>query len=342
MNRRNLGLLHKFLKNNCTEEEVQQVVAWINSEESKAEVLEALHDYATQEANEIVDSERMYSEIIQSIQQYQRETETFDISSKVVTRGAWQSSGRYLAIAASISLLVISSWFINNQSKSSQANDQMTEIIKTSKETEFGQKLKVTLPDGTMVKLNSNSAIEYEREGFKLNRKVLLKGEAFFDVKRNEQFPFIISTEDGFDVRVLGTSFSVNTEQVRSEIKVAVKSGEVQVTSKLNGDAILLGKGEMVKSIDEKFIKEEFSNEMHLFAWVDNRLVFNNTAFDKVKLDVELWFGVKISSEVDHSEFDSFTASFENPTIVEVMETFSHAYNFKYEIEDELIRIINK
>jgi ferric-dicitrate binding protein FerR (iron transport regulator) len=87
---------------------------------------------------------------------------------------------------------------------------------------------RVVLEDGTVILLKPNSSIEYPAKFSDIDRKVTLKGEAFFDVTKDKTRPFIISTSE-LTVKVLGTSFNVMAYEGAKEISVAVKTGKVSV-----------------------------------------------------------------------------------------------------------------
>lgn len=79
-----------------------------------------------------------------------------------------------------------------------------------------GQRLKLTLPDGTGVQLNSGSVIEYPSVFGKDVRRIRLSGEAMFDVTHNEEQPFVVETFAS-DIRVLGTRFNVVANENASD-----------------------------------------------------------------------------------------------------------------------------
>jgi transmembrane sensor len=84
------------------------------------------------------------------------------------------------------------------------------------------------LPDGTKVFLNHNTTLSYAEDFGEETRTVILKGEAYFDVKRDENHPFVIQA-NGTEVRVLGTSFNVRAYDTK--VNVAVTSGKVQFST---------------------------------------------------------------------------------------------------------------
>lgn len=102
---------------------------------------------------------------------------------------------------------------------------------KTTNET--GPIRRITLEDGSVIALKPNSSVEYPEKFSASERKIQLTGEAFFDVTKDKNRPFIISAAD-VTIKVLGTSFNVMAYAGANEISVAVKTGKVSVVKSKN------------------------------------------------------------------------------------------------------------
>lgn len=122
---------------------------------------------------------------------------------------------RIAAIAATVLLLLAGGTFLLRSSAA------------TIYATGNAEHLDITLPDGTMVTLNANSTLELPNGGWSAaERLVALEGEAFFDVAKNPDRPFLVSTNDA-KVRVLGTRF--NVRERRGSTRIFLEEGEVNV-----------------------------------------------------------------------------------------------------------------
>ena len=127
------------------------------------------------------------------------------------------SSRLWLRIAAALLLLVVSGFIINY-------------FVFKNTEMQFqsdNSTLPVILPDGSKIILNKNSRLSYASNFGEKDRRVTLKGEAFFDVERNTLKPFVIAVNQA-EVDVLGTSFNVQGYENRTEIEVTVQTGIVR------------------------------------------------------------------------------------------------------------------
>ena len=141
----------------------------------------------------------------------------------------------WIGVAASLALFIFAYtyFFTMELSRSSEPIELVT------KTTSKGQKATITLPDGSVLKLNSESSITYPKQFNKNVREVSLNGEAFFEVAGNPKKPFIVSSE-GLRTKVLGTSFNINAYKDFSEIAVTVVTGRVEVSGKDKGEAYSL------------------------------------------------------------------------------------------------------
>ncbi|MBK7131283.1 MAG: FecR domain-containing protein [Bacteroidales bacterium] len=108
----------------------------------------------------------------------------------------------------------------------------------------------ISLPDGSKISLNRNSQLTYRENFGKKNRNVKLTGEAFFEIAPDASKPFIIDAGKA-DVRVVGTSFNVITNNTESEVEVYVKTGKVILSDKSGSQSIALEPG-FVGKMDSK------------------------------------------------------------------------------------------
>ena len=249
----------------------------------------------------------------------------------------------YMAIAykiAAILILAVGIGLTVNSlvdSQPQQSAISTPEII--TKQALRGQKLTLKLPDGTLVKLNAGSSVTYS-EDFQGSRDVSLKGEAFFDVVRDESRPFNIDF-DGLEVEVLGTSFNINTNR-SSEAIVSVLSGKVAVTDLSSGSKTVLEKNQRVRvNKENRSMNEEMIGQDDMdFDWTDNYLSFDNLGMNVALKTVTNWFDVDIKIESGVTSDSFFRAKFKNPTLEEVMESLAFAYGFQYKIENKKVEIM--
>lgn len=153
--------------------------------------------------------------------------------------------------------------------------------------TEVGEARDIALPDGSMVRLNTASALSTDFGG-SARRVSLLNGEGFFDVVRDETRPFIV-TAGSTTVRVLGTSFDVYRDDER--ISVAVKSGKVSVRPNgEGGNDIRLAPGDRVEIAPGMTPRVHRADGDRVFAWLSGRVAFRDARLGDVLTELGRYF----------------------------------------------------
>jgi len=205
-------------------------------------------------------------------------------------------------------------------------NQEKTELLASDKI------LTETLADGSEVTINQNSTLIHSNKFNKKERKVTLEGEAFFDIARNEEKPFIIETDE-ITVKVLGTSFYVNARNENPEIKVMVSSGRVEVTTE-NNEHIVLATGETgtFNKKSQALLKNETRDNNYL-SWKTKRLVFENTPLFEVAKVISHTYNVDIRIENPEIEQCRLTAHFENQSLQQVLDVIAETLDL--EISDQ-------
>ncbi len=187
---------------------------------------------------------------------------------------------------------------------------------------------KISLPDGSTVWLHEYSELSYNNKLKGSKRNLSLKGLAFFDVKRDEQRPFIISTPKS-EVRVLGTSFEVNAFERDTFERVTVKTGKVKFENK-SGEALELTANEEGIFTKSGNVTETVVNAEELVSWHTNKLTFNNETMDKVANKIARYYHVKVKFNNQDIANCHFTGSFENPKMNQVLDAISKALQITY------------
>jgi transmembrane sensor len=178
---------------------------------------------------------------------------------------------------------------------------------------------KVNLPDGSQVTLNENTTLSYNKREFLKNRTVkLISGEAFFDVKHEQQHPFLINAAEA-NVRDIGTSFNVKISQ--EQIVVVVNSGEValenpELEKKLN----LSAKDRGMFNRKTKVMTSAKNVQINYKSWYDQKLSFIQTPLDEVAADLNDTFGTVIIFQDPDLKNRKLTAYFNNQSEKQIIE----------------------
>ncbi|MCG9793534.1 FecR family protein [Flavobacterium algicola] len=217
--------------------------------------------------------------------------------------------------------------FYTNIPTSSQFN-----ILKVA---DKGQRLTFTLPDSSIVVLNSESSVKYSNN-FKDHRDVWLAGEAYFNVIKNPNAPFTVHTED-LNIEVLGTEFTVNSETVNKTI--ALKKGKVKVSLKESNDEIyLLPSEELIFNSNTKTVLKRRFDVEKAMAWKDNILLLEDEEFQEAKDKMNRFYGVnfiikdkeiasqRITGIFKGQDLNEFISSLEFITNCQIIKNNSNNY----------------
>ena len=227
--------------------------------------------------------------------------------------------------------------------------------------TKRGSKSKVQLPDGTQVWLNADSRLVYNESFQGKNREVQLTGEAFFDVVRDENRPFIIHTNT-IDVKVLGTAFNVRSYANERNTETSLIRGSVEITLLDNPDKKIILKpneklvvrnkdfteGQDMASTQKKVTmalgKINFQSKDSSVVetlWVKNKLAFDEETLEEIALKIERWFDVKVTIADKALKDNRYTAFFEDENLPQVMEALKlTGGDFNYSINKKEVTIL--
>lgn len=258
--------------------------------------------------------------------------------------GSRYISTRWLKIAATLLILCASAFIIyKTRDYWKPANDDHTVshriIIKSNPR---GEKSLITLPDGSKVKLNSESHLEYFSD-FGHERAVKLVGEAFFEIVKDTLRPFFVNTGD-LRIRVLGTSFNVEAFPFEKSINVALVSGKILIEKKeglqmkpmeyLEPDDMLIYDHQTAEYEVTDFDKEP------VIGWKDGVLHFDQADLNTVMETLERWYGVEIivsptadlTGEINDVRYD-------NAPLDVVLDAMGFMNGFQYKREGKKVYI---
>lgn len=195
----------------------------------------------------------------------------------------------------------------------------------------------IVLPDNSIVDLNSQSRLVYDKKLDGRQRKVKLEGEGFFKVAKNADQPFVVEV-GGVEVEVLGTAFYLEEEGVRGETNLIVTEGRVLFSS--GDDQLIVSKGESAMCLNGKLVKLDniCYNDM---AWRTGLIEFDKTGLDEVVRTILDYF----SDQVDRVEIQSkktdrvITTKFSSPSLEEVLVELRIHFDKKFTLHDRKLII---
>ncbi len=206
----------------------------------------------------------------------------------------------------------------------------------------MGSVSQMILADSTLVYLNAGSELRYSPKSKDNKREVFLKGEAWFDVTKQKNIPFVVHT-NFYDVNVTGTRFNVKAYETDNEITTTLEEGQVRITSSDKyrlAETVILNPGEQValnKELNELFVKKV---DTKLFtSWKDNKLMFLNMDFKELIVLLERKYGVDIEVGNPNVLKYHYSGTIKNESILEILEIIKHTLPIQYKIEGQKILI---
>ena len=244
----------------------------------------------------------------------------------------------YSAVAAILIFPIIITgyiWFSSNNSNHIDVVASVVEeeeLITSTIHAPLGSRISFTLPDGTVGWLNSGSSLTYSIP-FNNNRKVSVSGEVWFDVNKNEQYPFEVYSGTS-KIKVTGTKFNVSAYPEEEYVEVILEEGSV-----IFSESKLLSKIEM-KPNERLLLRDgsiDVKNDIDVSkytAWKDGKIVFRGDSMNEVAKRIERWYNVEVV--LADKELDSYVIRgiFQDDSLEEVLHFLSMTSPITYQIID--------
>ncbi|PCJ91966.1 MAG: hypothetical protein COA50_16085 [Flavobacteriaceae bacterium] len=218
------------------------------------------------------------------------------------------------------------------------------ELVYNTVKVPYGKRFQVVLSDGTKVHINSGTSLKYPITFIKgSNREVFLNGEAYFDVTKDTEHPFLVNTSE-LNIRVYGTKFVVSSYIEDANINTVLVEGSVglfKLGEMLNAkNASMLTPGHKATwDKNEKNIAIEEVDTSIYTEWMRGRITFNHMAFKDILKRLERHYNVSITNYNKQLDEELFTATFDTETIEEVLAAFNKNYTIDYKINKNEILI---
>lgn len=338
-------LLQKFKAGKCSPEEVRKILLWYQSEEAETSFSIELENYWNDERDlPFSDADKVRHQILQKTALKEHgKGRNHPTQSK---RRFLQKKRGYktrISIAATVLLLLATIpllYFKTSLLKTSNPEPPTTWI---TKETKYGQRNTIRLPDGTIVKLNSGSRILFPEVFPDSLRWVEFEGEAFFDVVKETAKPFVIRSGH-MNTMVLGTSFNLKTNTKTEGFELAVVTGSVKVThhqhEQIQEERYINSSQSAIWSPQNKTFYLQGFDPTSVLGWVEGILAFDNASFGDIVFKLEKWYGVQIdTSNLTYDIPSGYTGKYSNKSLETVLHGISYVLGFNYEIKGKKVII---
>lgn len=241
---------------------------------------------------------------------------------------------RWMSGVASVLLLMLFSFtgFITNQWYNTNTIAQTYSSL--------NGKSKVTLPDGSDVWLNAESTIEYSASAWGRTRNVNLTGEAYFDIKKDPDRPFIVKSH-GVAVKVYGTTFNVEARDSKNDINVSLLSGSVSVETGNVSEQIIPGETAVCTRNTGEIIIEKSDVEFAAM-WAKESVRFERKSIKELTKYLSKWYGVKIILDPSIPEDQAYTFSIQSEPLEEILRLMARINPVQYSFDEKNVVSIKK
>ena len=256
-----------------------------------------------------------------------------------LTRGAqrWLAAAATLLLVGSAYLFVIRDHAVDRAIMFALEQVRPATVVQTA----TGERQQFTLPDGSTALLNGSSQLRVADDFNGTHRVVWLEGDAYFEVTKNAEKPFIVRTASTMTT-ALGTSFRVTNYTDQHQPQVMLTSGKVQVDHIVAGKSMastILHPGQMAHVTTGRPLMAHPFDPGDITAWLACGLVFQGADFAEIKDKLYDVYGVSLIAENDVAQTVAFTGQFANRPLQEVLDAIAFSNRVQFSINDNQIRM---
>jgi ferric-dicitrate binding protein FerR (iron transport regulator) len=246
-----------------------------------------------------------------------------------------------LRYAAAIACLIVGTWMFADAyfSKEKHVTAHTNTLYVPA-----GQRVSLTLQDGTLVWLNAQSTLTYPTSFSEKERRVVIEGEAFFEVAKDARKPFIV-TSGGIDMKVLGTTFNVYNYPHEKISRVSLMEGSLQVSMRgRNASKSIILKPNEEVTIRNDCMKISTISNRDYFLWKDGIYSFESETLENIMKSLELYYDIAIEIKDPTMLQWRYTVKFrQRDGLPEILRLMQRIHKFGMVMDEENNQItINK
>lgn len=244
----------------------------------------------------------------------------------------WPLIKRYVAAACVTLLLLLVGGGTYWLGKSHNANMEQGQLLV---KTHVGERSSVTLPDGTRVILNAQTQLTYDCAMPDNERRVKVDGEAYFDVAKDKDHPFVVCC-DGLRVRCLGTAFNIRSYADEKDISVVLTEGKVQVSA---DDAYLTMEpnSRVVYDKATQAMSKQYVKADDYTCWLNNEIRYNDHTLEQIAQELSRNYHINMVITSDNLKQERFTGYLGHCSLRNVLDILSMTSNMSYYIDQDTV-----
>ncbi|MDP4184024.1 MAG: FecR domain-containing protein [Bacteroidota bacterium] len=314
----NESLIIKYLNNDCSSQEELSLYEWLQESEENRNLYANLKKLWSLKKIDYYSDRRQIDKALASFNYHVKNRKEIRIRDFRIR----------LTKYAAIFLLLIGTpllfWLLTNNFKDS--SELITVAVSNSEPIKV-----ITLNDGSKVWLNSGSTLQYPAEFQKNVRKVSLTGEAFWEVKKDPLHPFIVQTPS-IQIKVLGTSFNVNTNASGNKVQTTLVSGRVSIQDMGGNNITVIKPGQMaIFNNQTRGIQINEVNTSLYTSWRFGLIVLEKATLNEIACKIESVYKLKIIIDTKNNINDRYNFVFrKNQSVDSVLEMLRFVTPFNY------------
>jgi transmembrane sensor len=323
----NIEKLERYFNGDYSDADAEYVEDLFN-DESKSEELEHI---LSRKYYEILDDNHTVKKDLDHIL-YKL---NYDIITQIAKEknNVFARSTRMVFRIASMIIIVLSvCWGVKNYINLNKVQQTFVEI-----KAPAWTRVQFSLPDGTTGWLNSKSAIKYNGTFLK-TRNVHLNGEAYFDVVKQPDNPFTVTTNN-ISIKVLGTKFNVASYDDEVNLEVVLEEGQIELKSKFSNETIKLKPNDFAtynKQSNNISLQQIQVNKY--ISWKDGKLIFRNDPVDVIARRLARWYNIDVEVTADFNDDLRLRATFMDESLEEVLYFLERSLPLSTRIETREIQ----
>lgn len=300
------NILVKFLNNQCTEAELEEVFQWVTNESLSMESMrKARSEWNTYSEDQHINDDEKFSMLFDKIQQ---KIDSRNLTDTKTKRGAFSLTlvANWLTKAAAVLLIPVLAFLLYTLSEQRLESVKLAGLAVDTLEivAPIGSRTVVHLSDGSDVHLNYGSKLKYPQFFSGDTREVQLSGEGYFHVAHDTKKPFIVSAGK-FVVKALGTSFNVSAYPDEDVVETTLVNGKVilgqtGITGKIKSIGTMIPGQHVKYSVKTGEASSILGNVEKYVAWKDGKLIFDDATLTRVADKLSRMFNadIEVSDEV--------------------------------------------
>ena len=250
---------------------------------------------------------------------------------------------RTLRVAAAVAIIftggALAGYFVLKPAIDREKELTMLSESKCTMVVPPGSKTEITLPDGTQAWLNSAGTLTYDAMFNRKERVVYLKGEAYFEVSKDQLRPFIVKT-NSVSVEALGTKFNVKAYPDDDYVVATLLEGSIRVSSPTQSAMVAPNEKLKFSKSDGQFTKIALADADRNISWIAGQLSFERERLEDIAKMLERMYSIQILFSSENLKDIRFSGTLKNNNLENVLQVISLVSPVSYSFDKNTTTIV--